>query len=171
MSEIEALLNAAYEAFEGHEGLELYMARHGIESAGILTVYTDEVAAAITDYLEPRIAGKTVVEIGGGIGLLAMHLGTVAKRVYTIEACPIWASSFIETLLSKKPKNVSYLFGAADEFTGTIRADIALFCTHSGLRSMKAEAAKFAPIVIDVYGEILAKGKFDPLACLLRRAS
>lgn len=150
--------------------LDDYLTDHGIRSEDILTVTDDDMAAAITYHLEPRIAGKTLVEIGGGIGLLSLHMGTVAKRVFCIEANPLWASSFVAALLDQKPKNVSFLFGSADEFRGHIRADVAVICSHSGLAAMNSEAANFAPIVIDVYGELISSNPeaFDPTARTLR---
>lgn len=121
--------------------------------------------------LTPRIQGKTVIEIGGGIGLLSLHLGLVAKRVFCIEANPMWSWTFAATLLARKPKNVSFLFGAADEFRGIIRADVALFCTHSDVDGMRTIAGSFAPEVIDIYGEMIAQnsGAFDARATALRK--
>lgn len=167
---LDVLLNEFYAAQDGSDAQMIYDARHGIESASILTITNDEIASLVAHHLEPRIAGKTVVEIGGGIGLLAMHLGLVAKRVYCIDSNPFWASSFIVSLLKNKPKNVSYLFGAADEFSGHIKGDVAIFCTHSGIESMKIAAVKFAPVVIDVYGELIANSpdSFDKTARILR---
>lgn len=164
------MLENAYEAFEGSDTLQEYSHRHGIESLGVLTVMDDEVASLLAEHLAPRIEGKTVVEIGGGIGLLALHMGFIAKRVYCIEANPVWSSCFLAALMTTKPKNVSYLFGAADEFAGQIRADVALFCTHSGVASMKTAASLFAPIVIDVYGEVIDSNPeaFDKSARKLR---
>ncbi len=172
-TDVGAMLNDTYEAMEGSETAEAYSRRHGIASAAVLTVYNDETAATIAEHLAPRIAGKVVVEIGGGLGLLALHLGDHAKRVYCIEANPAWATAFLSALYTVKPKNVSYLFGAADEFAGVLRADVALFCTHSGVASMRAAAAMFAPEVIDVYGELIAANPsaFDPLASALRAVS
>lgn len=165
------MLNEAYEAMEGSEISMEYSARHGIKSAAVLTVTDDETAALIAERLAPRIEGKTVVEIGGGIGLLALHMGFYAKRVYCIEANPVWTSAFLATLFAAKLKNVSFLFGAADEFAGCIRGDIALFCTHSGVDAMRATAAGFAPVVVDVYGEMIAANPkaFDATASALRR--
>jgi predicted RNA methylase len=167
---LKDMLDEVYTAYEGSEVLEDYSARHGIKSAGVLTVYDDEVAALVALSIAPQIEGKTVIEIGGGIGLLALHMGHIAKRVYCIEANPIWASCFLAALLANKPKNVSYLLGAADEFLGQIKADVAVFCTHSGVESMKLVAAQFAPVVIDVYGELIASDpeKFDKTARMLR---
>jgi hypothetical protein len=164
------LLDKIYEAMDGNPLVGQFSERHGIESAAVLTVYNDETAGLLAQHIAPRIAGKTVVEIGGGIGLLALHLGLVAKRVYCIEANPMWSWVFAGTLLKHKPKNVSFLFGASSEFAGMIEADVALFCTHSDVAGMTRTAAHFAPEVIDVYGELIASNPsaFDETARRLR---
>lgn len=168
---LDDMLNHVYGSMEGSELAEEYSERHGIKSASILTVYDDETAGLIAEYLAPRIEGRTVVEIGGGIGLLAFHLGLYAKRVYCIEANPMWAWTFACVLLKDKPKNVSYLFGAADEFVGRIKGNVALFCTHSGVDDMKRIASRFADTVIDVHGEIIKSNpdKFDKFASTMRK--
>lgn len=155
MAELNDMLDRVYNAFEGNEVMVEYDKRHDVASLAVLTVYDDETAATIAAHLAPRIEGRVVVEIGGGIGLLAMHLGDYAKRVYCIEANPMWSWTFAACLLAQKPKNVSFLFGAADEFAGQIRADVALYCTHSDADGMREVGRKFAPVVIDVYGERL----------------
>jgi len=169
---IDAMMEMVYEAMEGSDAAMEYSSRHGIESAAVLTVLDDDMASGVAGFLADRIKGKTVVEIGGGIGLLACHMGMIAKRVYSIEANPCWTWTFVRNLLAVKPKNVSYLFGAADEFAGLIRADVAVICTHSGVAAMKAVGALFAPVVIDVYGEIISSNpeKFDRIARTLRAA-
>lgn len=168
---IEDTLSDFYEAMEGSEASLEYSERHNINSAAILTIADDETAGLMAEYLSPRIAGKTVVEIGGGFGLLALHMGHHAKRVYCIEANPMWSWMFAHLLLAKKPKNVSFLFGAADEFLGSIKGDVAIFCTHSDVTGMGLVAAQFAPVVIDVYSEMIAANPsgFDPLASELRK--
>ena len=173
MKEISEFAGEIYEAFEGSEMMRAYSERHNINSAAVLTVLDDNHAILICEYLAERLEGKTVIEIGGGIGLLAMHMGLVAKRVYCFEANPMWAWTFAEVLLSQKPKNVSYLFGAADEFVGQIKGDVAIYCTHSDVTGMGLVATQFAPIVIDVYGEIIAKKPehFDAMARALRGMS
>lgn len=164
------MLDKIYAAMEASKASHAYSERHGIRSAGVLTVSDDETAGLIAEHLAPRIEGKTVVEIGGGIGLLSMHLGLTARRVFCIEANPMWSWTFAECLLRHKPKNVSFLFGAADEFAGLIRADVALFCTHSDVSGMTAVASRFAPTVIDIYGELIAANPaaFDETARHLR---
>lgn len=168
--ELSETLDAVYAEMEGSEAVRDYSERHGIASAAVLTVLDDNHALLIAEHLRPRIEGKTVIEIGGGIGLLAMHMGHVAKRVYCIEANPAWSWVFAGVLLKMKPKNVSFLFGAADEFLGTIRGDVAIYCTHSDVKGMGLVAAQFAPVVIDVYGGLIksAPEHFDPLARALR---
>jgi hypothetical protein len=163
-------LDAIYSAMEGSGTSLAYSERHGIASAAVLTVLDDETAGLIAEHLAQRIEGKTVIEIGGGIGLLSLHLGMYAKRVYCIEANPMWSWTFAGVLLKSKPKNVSFLFGAADEFLGTVKGDVAVYCTHSDVRGMGLVAARFAPMVIDVYGEIIkgAPMHFDEVARTLR---
>lgn len=169
--EFQDELTAVYDAMEGSQESEAYSERHNINSAAILTVIDDETADAIAEHLAPRIRGKTVVEIGGGIGLLGLHLGYIAKRVYCIEANPMWSWTFAKVLLKHKQKNLSYLFGSADEFVGMIKADVAIFCSHSDIQGLKLVGQQFAPTVIDVYGELMAAnpGSFDPVASELRK--
>lgn len=169
-AELSDALASVYEKMDGSELAADYSERHGIRSAAILTVYNDETAASVAGYLAERIEGRTVVEVGGGIGLLACHLAVHAKRVYCIEANPMWSWTFATLLLARKPKNLSYLFGAADEFIGRIRGDVALFCTHSDMRGMRRAAERFGNEVIDVYSEIiqLHPGVFDPKGAALR---
>ena len=170
MTEISQMLEQVYNTMEGSDSSLAYSERHGIEAAAVLTVFDDETAGLVAEHLAPRIAGKTVVEIGGGIGLLALHLGLHAKRVYCIEANPMWSWIFATVLLQSKPKNVSFLFGAADEFLGTVKGDVAIYCTHSDVKGMGLVAAQFAPLVIDVYGELIkaAPESFDQSARALR---
>jgi predicted RNA methylase len=168
--ELQRLLSGVYEKMEGSGPSLKFSERHNINSAAILTVIDDETADALVEHLADRIAGKTVVEIGGGIGLLSLHMGHVAKRVYCIEANPMWSWTFAQVLLHQKPKNVSFLFGSADEFVGMVRADVAVICTHSDVQGMRLVAAQFAPVVVDVYGELIEAHPeaFDPLASRLR---
>jgi hypothetical protein len=72
-------------------------------------------------------------------------MASVAKRVYWIEANPMWAAAWTQIMLGKKPKNMSYLFGAADEFVGGIRGDVAVVWTHSDVAALKLVAQQFAP--------------------------
>jgi hypothetical protein len=143
---------------------ERFAERHNIRALPRLTVTDFEMAAAIADRLAPRIQGKTVVEIGGGIGMLSVAMGAIAQRVYCIEANPLWSMTFAQFLLEKKPRNVSFLCGAADEFLGCIKGDVAVICTHSDVQGMRLVGAQFASQVIDVYGEMIDENPqaFDP---------
>ncbi len=155
MADLHALLAAYYNAMDGSEMANAYHERHGTESACILTNFDDEHASLVTGYLEDRIAGKLVVEVGAGIGLLACHLATVARKVYAIEVDPAWTSCFVWELYATKPPNLTFIFGKAEE-APHIAADVALFCTHSGHEAMYRAASRFAPVVIDIYAELLA---------------
>lgn len=151
---LKPTLEQCYEAMDGNPAVEAYHTRHGTESAGILTSYDDEHAGLVADYLRERVAGKVVVEIGAGIGLLACHVAHDARRVYAIEVDPCWAASFVWCLYNQKPANLTFIFGAAEQ-APPIAADVAFFCTHSGRESMYRAATKFAPEVIDVYAELM----------------
>lgn len=154
-NELAAWLDEISTRMSRSEMLDAYADRHGIDSASILTVRDDEMADALAGYLAPRIEGRIVIEVGAGLGLLALHMGQYAKRVFCIEANPLWSWSFAALLLAHKPKNVSFLFGTADEFAGQLHADVALFCTHSDAAGMRVIAGKFAREVIDVYSEVV----------------
>jgi hypothetical protein len=164
------MLSEVYHTMEGSETSMAYSERHNINSAAVLTVIDDETASLIAERIADRIEGKTVVEIGGGIGLLSLHMGQYAKRVYCIEANPMWSWTFAGVLLKQKPRNVSFLFGSADEFVGTIKGDVAVYCTHSDVQGMGLVAAQFAPVVIDFYSELIAEApeSFDANAVALR---
>ena len=96
-----------------------------------------------------------VVDVGGGIGLLGFHIANIAKRVFVIEANPIWTLAHLDFLYREKPKNLSFLFGAAEEFVGQINADVAIVATHSDVAGMMSIASRFAPEAIDIYGELI----------------
>lgn len=164
------MLSEVYNTMEGSETSMAFSERHNINAAAVLTVIDDETASLITEFIADRIEGKTVVEIGGGIGLLSLHMGRIAKRVYCIEANPMWSWIFAGVLLKEKPRNVSFLFGTADEFAGTIRGDVAVYCTHSDVQGMGLVASQFAPTVIDFYSELIAQNPsaFDANAIALR---
>jgi hypothetical protein len=152
--DLSPLLDRYYEQMEGSEVVEEYHNLHGTESLGILTVYDDDRAARIASHLRERIAGKVIVEIGGGIGLLACYLAQYAAQVICFEVDPAWMSCFVHVLYKKKPRNLTYVFGDARQLA-MFRADIALFCTHSGHESLKEIGRLFAPEVIDVYAELV----------------
>lgn len=157
----------------GSEALAACCERHNVRSAPFLTVADDETASLLARHLAPRITGKTIVEIGGGIGLLSLHMAQVAKRVYCIEANPVWSFAFTELLLERKPKNLSFLFGAADEFIGCIKADVTVVCTHSDVQGMTLVGRQFSPNVIEVYGELVEANPaaFDAFARQARRST
>lgn len=149
-----------YPILEGSHAVMEYGARHGVKSAAILTIFEPERAEQVAAWLCPRIHGKTVVEIGAGIGLLAMALAVdCAARVYAIEAQPSWTWVYVQHLHAKKPKNLTFIFAAADEMAGQIRADVALFLTQSDREGMRRAGLLFAPEVIDVWAELEAPAK------------
>jgi len=78
------MVSETYEITAMSEAYSAFAERHNIHSAPKLTVIGDEMAELVCQHLAPRIAGRTVVEIGGGIGLLSLAMASVAKRVFCI---------------------------------------------------------------------------------------
>jgi 2-polyprenyl-3-methyl-5-hydroxy-6-metoxy-1,4-benzoquinol methylase len=134
---------------------QAYARRHGVRSAPNLAVMSDEIADLVTKYLQPRIQDKVVVDVGGGLGILAMHMATFASKIFVIEANPSWAVAYAEFLHAEKPANMSFCWGAAQEFIGQIRADVAIVTTHTDVSGLMSIAAQFAPDAIDIFGELI----------------
>lgn len=150
-------LHLIYSALQASEAYRAYRKRHGIEAANILSVIGEPIVDGVMARLGPEISGKVVVEIGAGTGLLGVRMGELAKRVFCIEANPLWGYAFVHDLIASKPKNVSFLLGAAEEFEGIVEGNVAVFCAHIGVGSLARIAGKFAPRVIDVYGELFGR--------------
>jgi hypothetical protein len=173
LSDIEDILGRIGKVMNWSETANSYAARHGIDAAPHLTVVDDEFAAAVATILEPRTRGKVVIDVGGGIGLLALHVAASARRVFVVEANPVWAACWIDLFHERKPKNLSYVFGAASEFIDYIKADVAIVATHSDVRAMMSTARQFAPEAIDIYGELISENPkgFDEWARRARENS
>lgn len=154
-----------------------YYVEHGIEACDHPIVKNLEIAAAMTDRISERIKNKTVVEIGGGTGLLSICMSMVAKQVVCIEADYMHANSFM-SVKNMRPKNLSYIFGNAEDFADSVRSagnlfDVAVFVSNSGVPSMKKVGARLSSTVIDIIGEMVKEnpGKFDAFASKARLTS
>lgn len=126
---------------------ERYDAAHGVHSKHWLTILRPEDAAWIVERLGERIAGKTVVEIGAGIGVLAVEMAKVAKRVFAIESDPKWGVVFACHMYRNKPTNLTWILDSAERVVDLIRGDIAVVVTGSDDVNLRALAARFAPDV------------------------
>lgn len=149
--EVSAGIDAIYEAQEGSVSLEEYHARHMTSSLGVLTVLSEYDARQIVKPLRRDILGKTVVEIGAGVGYCALMLARYATKVYAIESDPAWSWMFTHHLYERKPSHLTWIFGRAEEVADSLRADVAIIVTRSGHAEMQAVARRMAPRVIDVY--------------------
>lgn len=144
----EDAAEAIYAKLEGSGVVEDFAERSGINSLGVLTVSSYYSAMQEIEALWPQIKNQTVVEIGAGVGMLALQMAKFAKKVYAIEADPSWTWVFTEYLYAIKPRNLTFIFGNAEEMVGKIHADVAVIYTCSDVAGMKALAAKFAPRII-----------------------
>lgn len=107
-----------------------------------------EDTAWILDKIRERIEGRTVVEIGAGIGVLAVEMAKVAKHVYAIEAYPAWGEIFARHLLKRKTANLTFIIDAAENLTELIKADVAVCVTGSDDVWLRSVCGWFAPEVI-----------------------
>lgn len=144
-------IEETYEALEGDEDVEAYMERHGVDSCLILTIGSRDDALAILDRIRPEVEGKHVVEIGAGVGLLAIELARVAKSVIAFENDPAWSWNFVTHLYREKPPNLTWVFGNASDFVGRNKVDVAIICTRSDIEAMREIGLKLADKVIMVY--------------------
>ena len=140
-------INFAYSELEGIEDLLSYHSRHGTPSIQILTQLDPHAARMTGEKLAEWIQGKDVVEIGAGVGFLALELSRYAKSVVAIESDPAWSWVFTRSLYRHKPKNLTWIFGSAETMAGKIRGDICLILTRSGPDEMREIGKAFAPVV------------------------
>lgn len=125
-----------------------YKSRHDVRARPYLTILRPSDATWMLDKLRPIVEGKTVVEIGAGIGVLAVALAGIAARVWAIEADPMWGFVFCRWLYRAKPTNLTYVIDSADHLADTIRADIAVIVTGSDEARLFELGRKFAPVVV-----------------------
>jgi len=145
---LEDAMDGVYESLEGDEDLANYHDEHGTTSLLILTQTSQEEAEKTAKHLAPHIDGKNVIEIGAGIGLLAVEMAKRAKSVVAIEVDPAWSWVFTKFLYQHKPKNLTWVFGTAESVAHNFKADVAVCCTRSGQDQMRAVAEKMADKVI-----------------------
>lgn len=152
---IGELINMAYECGEGNEDLMEYHQRHGIPSLLILTQHSPQIAIETARLLRPDIEGKRVIEIGAGVGFLAIEMAKIAESVIAIEADPAWSWIFTRCLYRHKPTNLTWIFGTAESIAEYIRADVAVIIGRSGIEELKQIAHRMAPEVITPLQEVL----------------
>jgi hypothetical protein len=90
------------------------------------------------------------------VGFLAIEMARHASSVVAIESDPGWSWVFTQTLYRKKPPNLTWIFGTAESVADMVRGDVAIICTRSGHRAMRAVAERMAPRVHFVLGEPVA---------------
>lgn len=144
----ESWIERIYETFDGSDIVASFHDRHGIDSLLILTVASYYGAQAEVQKLIPSIEGKTVVEIGSGVGMLALQMARYASHVWAIEADPAWSWVFTNCLYAIKPPNLTWIFGRAQDMIGMIHADVAVVYTRSDVKGMGAIARHMAPVLI-----------------------
>lgn len=118
------------------DDLRAFRQREGIATSRVATIVRPENCAWILERLEqrfPRLAEMTVVEIGAGVGHLAIAVADRAARVFAIEADPGFSQAFASQLYATKPANLTWIFGTATpEMAAWVpKADLVLVVTGS----------------------------------------
>jgi tRNA G37 N-methylase Trm5 len=149
----EDAVEMIYDAFLGSEDMERYHREHGTPSLLILTQHSPRIAAEMARLLDKEISGKTVVEIGAGVGFLAIEMAKRAKSVHAIEVDPAWSWVFMKNLYIHKPKNLTWIFGSAETVADWLRAEVAVIVTRSGEGCMRAVAERMAPRVVAPFSD------------------
>lgn len=137
-----------YNELDGDELVWLYDQKVGVVAQKVLTVYTPQQAIQYLAPLRLKLQGKTVIEIGAGIGWLSIMAARYCKEVFAFEADPAWSWVFARKLYTIKPPNLTWIFGNAESLVGKLHGDIALVWTRSDTDGMLAIARQFAPEVI-----------------------
>jgi predicted O-methyltransferase YrrM len=144
----------ATEWAEGNPDVEGYHDRHGTGTMQILTVQTADEARRVVSPYASRIQGKRVVEVGAGVGFVALEMARHAAHVYAVELDPIFTWAFTEHLYRAKPANLTWIMGRAQDVQELLRDtpgggfDVAVCFTRSDTENMRRLCEAFAPEVI-----------------------
>jgi tRNA G37 N-methylase Trm5 len=147
-------IHMAYETLEGCEDVLAYHERHGTPSLTILTQISPRVAQETASKLGDWLNGKDIIEIGAGVGFLAIEMAKRAKSVIAIEADPAWSWVFTRSLYRHKPNNLTWFFGSAQSLFGKLHADACIIFTRSGAQEMKEIGLHFAPVIVMPYQDL-----------------
>lgn len=148
LGEADVLINMTYDALEGCEDLMRYHKAHGTPSLLILTQHSPEIAQETARLLADEIKGKVVIEIGAGVGFLAIEMAKLAKQVFAIEVDPAWSWIFTHSLYAHKPPNLTWIFGQAETMLPWLKGEVAVVFSRSGVKELRNLALQFAPKVI-----------------------
>lgn len=148
MTDISNTIDLIYDALEGVEDLMRYHAEHGTPSLQILTQFDPRIAAETVRAIADEIRDKRVIEIGAGIGFLAIEMARIARSVFAIEVDPAWSWVFTHSLYKHKPPNLTWIFGTAESVADWLNGDVAVVVTRSGIEKMREIAYRMAPKVL-----------------------
>ncbi len=124
-----------------------YDKRIGLRSKKFLTIIRPSDAVWIVKRVAAAIAGKVVVEVGAGVGVMATALAAHAKHVFAIEADPMWSWTFARHMYQTKPANLTYILDNAENLLGVLKADVAICVTGSDEVNLRRICEGFAPQV------------------------
>lgn len=162
MNNVSLAIDRIYETLDGSRAVSEFIDRHGIASLNVLTVLNADDARNVVAQFAGELPGRRVVEIGSGVGYLALELAKHAKSVVAIESDPAWSWIFTKFLYRAKPPNLTWIFGQSEEID--LIADVAVISSRSGLAEMIAQGRRLAPVIVLICcAEAVVCASRDPL--------
>lgn len=153
VADASMLLDASKE----HEDRVAFNKRSGIRTTHIATMVHHVNTVWILRRLEQQfqnLKDMTVIEIGAGVGVFAVNLAERCKRVFAIEADPLFSREFAVRLYADKPSNLTWVFDvavpemAARNGGWLPRADLVLVLTGSDEENLRDLAEQFGDAVV-----------------------
>lgn len=151
---VEEAVDDATEWAEGRRDVEDYHERHGTETCQITTVSRPSQAVRVVGAYADRIRGKRVIEVGAGVGLVALEMARHAAHVYAVDLDPIFTWAFVEHVYRVKPPNLTWVFGRVQDVQELLRDkvghsfDVAVCFTRSDGDRLRRICGQLAPEVI-----------------------
>ena len=109
------------------------------ESWHVLTVYSYERAREELSRFRHHVAGKKVVELGAGVGLLAYEMSKYAELVIAVEWDPLWVRVYLKHIHPKVLKERRPLLFAVGDMRYLTKLnpgfDVAVIYTHSAINN------------------------------------
>lgn len=156
---IEDDINKVYAWGHSPEGVEKTSGFNRNQDALSILTHTDwQSSFEAINRFGPRLENKKVVEVGAGIGFMAIEMAKRASHVVAIESDPMFNWIFATHLYKHKPDNLIWMFGDVFEIQQEFRwcpesFDVAVVFTKSGIEQMKRYASWMAGETIMYYQE------------------
>lgn len=153
MTDFENKIESIYDWAHDPNNMSKIENCHSGDYSLILTNYNKEKVEKEVSKYKFYLNGKDVIEIGAGIGLLAIEVAKFAKYVYAFELDPAWSWIFVTENFYDKPDNMSFIFGDVRDFAYVLNVDLVIIYAYASKKYFTNIAKIFASSII-LNGEI-----------------